>query len=148
MKKFGNYIIEIFWIQKSYQISKHLWIDLIWGLEYLLKIPNCIILDQIFVFVAVFFLSNRQHCPTSKNIIKVHLCLVIHIFTKLSNNACLINIHNLIYKHRVIRIFIHNWWSFKPEVLLHLHQTFTNVVSGCTLSFMLDCFVFYLLHND
>ena len=73
-----------------------------------------------------------------------HLCLVTHIFTKLSLNVCLINTHSLIYWYACcncklwnalwlycffLGIFI-NYWRLFISKLLYLHQTFTDCVSN------------------
>ena len=65
-----------------------------------------------------------------------HLCYVTHIFTKLSQNVCLINTHILIYcnaicncKLWVFSIFIHCWQTFMSE-LLCFYQIFIDCVSN------------------
>ena len=74
------------------------------GLEYLIKVWYIILVDlnvvkflifetvclgrsKTLLYVWKIYLKNERH----------YLCLVAHIFTNLSQNACLINIHTLIY---------------------------------------------------
>ena len=83
------------------------------GLEKLLKItfiiwnhPN---VAGFLIFNTVFF-AGRQHCPMSENENNKnerHFCLISCIFTKLSQNVCLINTHILI--HRYVRCDCKLW---------------------------------------
>ena len=83
------------------------------GLEYLPKVRFIIVVDQLilyetkFWFCRPFFWVDRQYYPISEkqyNKNERHLRLRAHIFTKLSQNLCLIDIHILIYS---IAIFGH-----------------------------------------
>ena len=92
--------------------------------------------DRLFDFQDCFW--KKYH----KN--ERHLCSVTHVFTKISENVCLISTYILIWWHVKCdcmlwnafwfywAIFIHYWRQFMSEVL-HLHQTFTYCVSWkCT----------------
>ena len=73
------------------------------GLEYLLKVRYIILTEPDFRFATLFFFCHGM--KTLPYVWKVyhengrHLRLVAHIFTKLSQNVCLINTHILIYWH-------------------------------------------------
>ena len=111
-------------------------------LKYLLKVPD-FILDYSnvagFLTLYTLCLGRSKTLPYvrkkyDKN--KRHLCLVWHKFTKLSQNACLINTHILIYRQYsrydcklwndpwfycvFLAIFINNWRAFMSEVQISL----------------------------
>ena len=54
-----------------------------------------------FLFVTQSFWEGRRHCPISEknHLYEQNFCLEAYIFTKLSQNLCLINTHILTYWH-------------------------------------------------
>ena len=74
-------------------------------LEYLLKIPYSIQdhhnVAEFLILLGYFFgqVDNTALCLKKYRKNEWHLCLVAHIFTKHSQNVCLINTHILICQH-------------------------------------------------
>ena len=66
------------------------------GFKYLIKIP---FLSKIILKWLAFWSSRLFLFWLKKYYKNDHLCLVVHSFTKLSLNVCLINTHILMYRY-------------------------------------------------
>ena len=112
-----------------------------WGYSRPLKTKT----DQIFDFRDSLFGQVKKMPYVWKKLHRNerYLCLVTHIFTKLSQNICLINILILIYGHArcycnlwQIRWFYWVFWVFSYIIddysclicCISIHQTFTDCV--------------------
>ena len=81
------------------------------GLKYLLKLRYIILIYLKVAWFLIFETLCLDSCPMSeKN--ELLFCLVIHSFTKLSQNVFLINTHILIYWHARCIWFWCVFWVF------------------------------------